>query len=479
MPEEIPLRLREQFPAVPTSEWDALIRADLNAADSDRTLLWRPDDRVTVKPFYRAEDLADLGVDLHAPPGAFPFLRGSGVPWAIDETFTPPAAAIRADEWHDQGATAVQEIAWAVAAGVDRLAERTASGTSVDEAASSTTFVFAVGSVYFLEIAKLRAARLAWAQAVMAFGTADPSSARARVHVRTARINKSLYDPYTNLLRATTEALSAAIGGCDRLAVEAFGFDEHLAVNVQRILKEESFIDAVADPAGGSYYVEALTDALARAAWTELQQVEADGGFAAVLAAGAIPARLAASRAAREDAVAARRRTLVGVNNYPNVAEKAPTISHVPAGAVSTWRLAAPLEAIRDRTARHAQATGRFPRVLLVTRGDVKMRGARANFCFNFFGCGGFDVETSTEYAGHAADLIVLCSSDAEYLPLAQEVCAAVHVPVLVAGDPGDQADALVAAGVQGFVHAGSDIVQTLTLWQDALGMGAAARSMP
>ena len=181
------------------------------------------------------------------------------------------------------------------------------------------TFVFAVGSLYFLEIAKLRAARLAWAQAVAAFGPANPDSARARLHVRTARINKSLYDPYTNLLRATTEALSAAIGGCDRLAVEAFGFDEHLAVNVQRILKEESLIDAVADPAGGSYYVEALTDALARAAWTEFQQVEAEGGFAAALTAGAIPGRLAASRAAREAAVSSRRRTLVGVNNYPDV----------------------------------------------------------------------------------------------------------------------------------------------------------------
>ena len=266
MPEETPLRLREQFPAVSTSEWDALIRADLRGADYARKLLWQPEDGVTVKPYYRSEDLAGLDTQLHAAPGTFPFVRGSGVPWAIEETFAPPADAIRADEWHDQGATSVQEIAWAVAAGVDRVAARTSAGTSVDEAASSMTFVFAVGSLYFLEIAKLRAARLAWAQAAGAFGPADPASARARLHVRTARINKSLYDPYTNLLRATTEALSAAIGGCDRLTVEAFGFDEHLALNVQRILKDESLIDAVADPAGGSYYVEVLTDALARAA---------------------------------------------------------------------------------------------------------------------------------------------------------------------------------------------------------------------
>ncbi len=278
-------------------------------------------------------------------------------------------------------------------------------------------------------------------------------------------------DPYTNLLRATTEALSAAIGGCDRLTVEAFGFDEHLALNVQRILKDESLIDAVADPAGGSYYVEVLTDALARAAWTEFQQVEAEGGFAAAFAAGAIPSRLVASRAARAAAVSSRRRTLVGVNNYPDVSEKAPATAHLPADAASTWRLAVPLEAIRQRTARYARANGRVPRVLLLTRGDVKKRGARANFCLNFFGCGGFDIEQSDQYADHAADLIVLCSSDPEYLPFAQEVCAAVYVPVLVAGNPRDQAHALVAAGVQGFVHVGSDIVQTLTMWQDALGI--------
>jgi methylmalonyl-CoA mutase len=469
--EEIPLPLREQFPPVPTSEWEALIRADLKGADYDRKLLWRPEDGVTVKPFYRAEDLADLGVQLLAAPGAFPFPRGSGVPWVIDETFRPPDDAIRADAWHDGGATPAQEIAWAVGAGVDRLAARTAAGASVDDAASSTTFAFAVGSLYFVEIAKLRAVRLVWAQVVAAFGFADPDSARARLHVRTARINKSLYDPYANLLRATTEALSAAIGGCDRLAVEAFGFEEHLAVNVQRILKDESLIDAVADPAGGSYYVEALTDALGRAAWAEFQQVEAEGGFAAALAAGAIPARLAASRAAREAAVASRRRTLVGVNNYPDVSRKAPATAHLPPDVAGTWRLAVPLEAIRDRTARYARANGRVPRVLLLTRGDVRMRGARANFCLNFFGCGGFDIDQSDQYAGHEADLIVLCSSDPEYLPFAQEVCALAEVPVLVAGNPKDQADPLTAAGVQGFVHVGSNIVQTLTAWQDALGM--------
>jgi methylmalonyl-CoA mutase len=109
--------------------------------------------------------------------------------------------------------------------------------------------------------------------------------------------------------------------------------------------------------------------------------------------------------------------------------------------------------------------------VLLLKRGDVKMRTARSNFALNFFGCAGFEVAESEEYAGGDADLIILCSSDPEYLPFAQEVCAAVKVPVIVAGNPKDQMDALNAAGVQGYIHIASDAVETLTNWQNRLGV--------
>ena len=124
-----------------------------------------------------------------------------------------------------------------------------------------------------------------------------------------------------------------------------------------------------------------------------------------------------------------------------------------------------------ERTARHARETGRTPKVLLLKRGDVKMRTARANFALNFFGCAGFEITESEEYAGTDADLMVLCSSDPEYLAFAQEVCAAVKIPVLVAGNPKEQIDALKAAGVQGFIHIASDAVETLTDWQDRLGV--------
>jgi len=264
------------------------------------------------------------------------------------------------------------------------------------------------------------------------------------------------------------------VGGCDQLTVAPFAFDAHLALNVQRILKEESHVDAVADPAGGSYYIEALTDSLAREAWKLFQQTEAEGGYARALASGSIGKALAETRAAREKAYSARRRALVGVNNFPNVTEKTPEEAlPAPEGEspLPRVRVAEPFEKIRQRTTEHALATGRYPKVLLLKRGDIKMKGARSNFCFNFFGCAGFDMVESEDYRGTDADLIVLCSSDPEYLAFAQEVCPAVKVPVLVAGNPKDQIEALQAAGAQGFIHMFSDLIQTLTQWQDKLGM--------
>jgi methylmalonyl-CoA mutase len=463
------LNLAQDFPPVAAADWDAAVRADLKGADYDKKLVWRTEEGLAVRPYYRREDLAGLESQTQAAPGEFPFVRGSGKAWQAAEAASFSETAIRADQWHDAGAHAVQELAWALAAGVDRLSERPA-GQSVDDAARSIEFVFAAGSEYFVEIAKFRAARFLWARAVEAFQPASPAACLMRLSVRTARLNKSVFDPYTNLLRATTEALSAVIGGCDRLQVEAFGFGAHLAENVHHVLREETHLGEVADPAGGSYYIEMLTDALAQAAWKLFQQIEAAGGYRASVESGALSKALAETRAAREKAVASRRRTLVGVNNYPDLTEKTSDCVPPAASASAAPRLAVPFEKIRQRTARHAEAAGRYPKLLLLTRGDVRMRGARANFVLNFFGCAGFDIEQSSDYAGTDANLIVLCSSDAEYLALAREVCPRVLVPVLVAGNPKDQIEALKQAGVAGFVHVQSDAVQTLTDWQNRLG---------
>jgi methylmalonyl-CoA mutase len=213
------LTLRDDFPPVPTAEWDAAIGRDLT---------WTTGEGISAAPYYRQGDVAaaaSLPVE----------------PWETAQDAAIPAGAIRADELLDAGATAVQQLAY--------MLSQVAGRTHID-------VVFAVRSAYFIEIAKLRAARRLLLE----------TGATFRIHVRTARIDKSAGDPYLNLLRATTEAMSAAIGGCDRLTVEPSGFSPRLAGNVQHILRHEAHLDEVADPGAGSYYIEALTDSLIREA---------------------------------------------------------------------------------------------------------------------------------------------------------------------------------------------------------------------
>ncbi len=440
-PQDTRLSLLDEFPPVPTSAWEDQIRRDLKGANYDKRLVWKTDEGIAVRPYYRAEQIVARD----------PLPNAAGT-WEMVLPGREPAASVSATAYHEQGATAVQELAWALAQGADLLA----SGAPV------TTFAFAVGSSHFMEIAKLRAARLLWHEVASAFGVKD----QLRIHARTAGENKTLYDPYVNMLRVTTEAVSAVLGGCDSLTITPCGFDPHLAENVHHILREESHLDKVIDPGAGSYYVEALTDALAAEAWTLFQSIEAAGGWAAYRDSGALETALGSARAAKDKAVALRRRVLVGTNNYPNLQERELDAS----GRMGDlWRLASPFEAIRLRTERHAKATGHVPRILLLERGHAKMRKARAVFCLNFFGCAGFDIVSSDTLVD--ADLVVLCSSDPEYVELAAAVVPQVTAPVLVAGNPKEQIGALKEAGVADFVHVLSNAVETLTAWQTRLGI--------
>jgi methylmalonyl-CoA mutase len=429
------------FPPVATAEWEAQIASDLKGADYEKRLVWKTDEGIPIRPYYRAEHITPRG----------PMANAAGT-WEMIRPGHEPPLDVDATTHHERGATAVQEVAWALAQGADRLA----AGLPVAVAG------FAVGSNHFMEIAKLRAMRRLWGDVAVPFGRPEA----IRLHARTAGENKTLFDPYVNMLRVTTEAVSAILGGCDSLTVTPCGFDEHLAENVQHILREESHLDKVTDAGAGSYYIEALTDAVSREAWTLFQSIEGAGGWAAYAARGAVDRALDAARAAKERAVAGRRRVLVGTNSYPNLVERGLDSGWQPGDG---WRLAAGYEAIRLRTERHARATGRTPRVLLLEHGDPKLRKARSGFCLNFFGCAGFEVVTSDAPA--EADLVVLCSSDAEYLDLARTVVPQVTAPVVVAGYPSDRIAALKEAGVADFVHVQSDAVETLTAWQDRLGI--------
>ncbi len=238
--------------------------------------------------------------------------------------------------YSDAGANAATELACVLGAAVQHLRELETRGVAVEQAAAHLRFDITVGGDFFLEIAKLRALRRLWSEVLGACGQTEPAQARIfqsmLVHARTGRRNKTLFDRHVNILRATTEAMAAVLGGCDSLHIDPFDgiggrpgeLSRRLARNTQLILQRECRFDNVVDPAGGSWYVESLTRELAAKAWELFQQIEAAGGMLQALQDG-MPQRLIAdSAAARRDALHTRRDVLVGTNQYPDVAEPLP-----------------------------------------------------------------------------------------------------------------------------------------------------------
>jgi methylmalonyl-CoA mutase len=384
----------------------------------------------------------------------------------------------------DAGANAVEEVGFAMAAGVDYLAAMQKRGVDPARAAALVEFRFVVGSKYFFEIAKLRAFRMLWARAVESFG-APGEIGRARIAARTSRWNKTLYDPHVNVLRATTEAMAAVLGGADSVSVAPFDdcytkpdeASRRLARNTQIMLKREAMLERVADPGGGAYALEAITDYLAREAWKLMQEVEAQGGYRK--AAVWIKRTVAQSLAAREKAVETRRRVFVGTNQYANATETA--LNRIDAARMSTQQRGThAFEELRLRTER----SGKIPHILLCEIGDAKMRAARATFAANFFACAGFQISAKRfksvdEILTNEADVIVLCSSDSEYAALAAEIlpklkAAGRTTPVIVAGNPENAAE-LTAAGIGDFIHVRSNLLEVLARWQQRLGIAAAA----
>jgi len=249
--------------------------------------------------------------------------------WAKNNAPRVKTISVWTHAWHNAGANAVQEIAFALATGVRYLREMDARGLSVDETARHMQFGFSVGNHFFMEVAKLRAARLLWARVVEASGGGVEAQQMA-LHGRTSARQRTAYDPYVNILRSTTEAFSAILGGVDSLHVGAFDealglpgeFSRRIARNTQLILRDESHLDNVIDPAGGSWYVETLTDRVAHEAWTLFQKIEAEGGMEQALEKG-LPQHMTAEIAEQRRAhLASRKDTLVGINMYPNAAER-------------------------------------------------------------------------------------------------------------------------------------------------------------
>ena len=419
------------------------------------------------------------------------------------------AALVDVGAYHDAGASAADQLAALLATGVAYLRALTGGGADVQAAAQQLGFAVAVGRDLFLEIAKLRAARLCWARVVAACG-GDARAQQMHLHARGSWRERTTVDPWVGLLRGTGETFAAALGGADSIATTAMDaalgepgeLGRRMALNTQLVLAEESQLGRIADPAGGAGYVEALTDQLARAAWTRFQAIERAGGMAAALRSGQLQQAAQAQAQAQAQAVATLRLPIVGVSRFAAAQERdtgatpaadpladglspetgpAPGLSSEtgladglpartgdmregtgPRGHVEEdmltladgareaappllrARLAGAFEALRGRS--------RGDVVALVAVGEPAQWRPRVEYCRAFLGVGGFGVvetEAATEAAAAAASFAatgaraaVICSADEVYPALVPELAprlrAAGATVVLLAGRPKD-----------------------------------------
>lgn len=385
------------------------------------------------------------------------------------------------------GAYIYQELGYALAWGNEWMAQLTDAGFSAEEVASRIKFNMGISTIYFMELAKFRAARMLWAQIVKQYNPQCDCACKMVVHATTSRYSQTMFDSYVNMLRSQTQAMSAALASVDEITVTPFDapykksdeFSERIARNQQLLLKEESHLDKVVDPAGGSYYIEELTMSLAQVAWKLFLETEDKGGFKAAVENFDVTNAVNASANARFDKVAKRREQLLGTNQFPNFTEvsdgkKALTCCcacscEVSEGApvLNGKRLASQFEDLRQAT-ENAEHT---PVVFMLTIGNLAMRLARAQFSDNFFGCAGYKlidnngfntVEEGVEAAVAAkADVVVLCSSDAEYPELIPGAIKALdgRAEFVLAGP---ETDEFKAMGVTNFINVRTNVLSTL-----------------
>lgn len=624
-------KLFTEFPPVSTKEWEEVIVKDLKGADYDKKLVWKTYDGFPVRPYYRAEDLADVKY-LGKGPGEFPFARGTkkenrwfitetvcccdndfagankkalslltkgveslnifiddrkpveisqfatllnGIPLekvpvnfrgclvendgtlanflkyadstgiakdavraAFDygpvatltrsgsfngETFEALAKKVRtaggyknvkvisvdAAVFNNCGASTTQELACALSQGSEYLSRLSDLGLEIPDVANKMFFNFAVGNSYFFEIAKFRAARMLWANIIESYGCTDEAAEKMTIFATTSEYNQTVYDAYVNMLRGTTETMSAVLAGVDYMEVLPYDyafrvpddFSKRIARNVQNILKEESRFDKVVDPAAGSYYIETITVKLAENAWNLFRKREEAGGYVAEFKRCNIQNDIRSVSDKRDKNIATRRETILGTNQFPNFLEKAgdcitkeivsreiPTVNGIKMGdapavkdgvePLRPYRAAEAFEALRLATDR----SGKEPKAFMLTFGNLAMCRARAQFSSNFFAVAGIRIidnnrfstigEGVEEAVKSGAEIVVACSSDEEYADAVPEIARLIgdRAILTVAGDPPCKED-LQAKGIENFISVRSNVLETLKGYQEKLGI--------
>ena len=432
----------------------------------------------------------NLGVDpigLAALHGTKPDLSTAATAHGLAAAYprvTP--LAVDSTVYHNAGAGDVQELAYAIATGLEYVRALTESGVELDDAFTSMVFRVSASTDQFATMARLRALRTLWSRVGEVIGVAEEKRG-ARQHAVTSLRQISRDDPYVNMLRATIQTFAASAGGAESITVLPFdtawglpdAFSRRIARNTQVVLAEESNIGRVNDPGGGGWYLESLTAQLAEAAWQLFGQVDADG-MAANVANGTIAAQIAETVANRAKLLANRSVPLTGVSMFPNMHEKPLDTKPRPEapvyGGLKVVRDAEVFEGLRDRTA------GTGAKVVLACLGTRRDFGAREGFTSNVFQVAGIatpliEGATPQNVAEHldGAKVAVLCSSARVYaeqaLPVAKALKEAGVSKVLLAGNIREVGDADTSGLIDGTVFAGMDVVELLESTLDELGV--------
>jgi len=413
------------------------------------------------------------------------------------------------------GAYCYQELGYALSWGNEYLQQMVDAGVPADVAAKKIKFNMGIGGNYFMEIAKFRAGRMLWAKVVEAYAPQCQHkdvcknvredgfcqcACKMNVCATTTMYNQTVFDSYVNLLRSQTESMSAALANVDSIVVTPFDksyqtpndFSERLARNQQLLLKEEAHFDKIVDVAGGSYFIETLTEALAQQAWKLFLETEEAGGMLKCALEGKVQEAVNATNVARHGNAAKRKEFILGTNQFPNFTEKSEGKTpksmscacackcgeEASITALKYDRLASEFENLRLQT----EGAKKQPVAFMLTIGNLAMRQARAQFSCNFLAAAGYKVidnlgfetvEAGVDAAMKAgADIVVLCSSDdeyAEYAIPAFQVLAG-RALYIVAGAPACMDD-LKAAGIENFIHVRSNQLETLKEYNVKLGI--------
>ncbi|MFC2186053.1 methylmalonyl-CoA mutase family protein [Fulvivirgaceae bacterium LMO-SS25] len=438
-------------------------------------------DQTLVNIFIDHDPMADFlkGKERHFEISSFAKLLQSNEKAGGLKTFTLDMGI-----YQNAGADAIQQLGIGIHHLVAYLDKGTDAGLSAATIFDNLMVKSSIGNEYFIEIAKLRALKALIAKIASSY---DIENYSQTIHAYSSVWSKSFYDPYVNMLRNTTEAMSAIIGGADSISISPYdeglaepsAFSKRITRNISLILQEESYLGKVADPVAGSYYIETLTAKLIEGAWELFLDLEDRGTFEVNATSGYLLSLVTDKRNKKLEKVASRKTTFIGTNQFPNPTDSLEKVLK-PEWMENTDSFLPRHAALQFEALRHQmeskKAGGKIPKAVILPLSNGFMPSARINFSQAFFGTIGiplmalstFSKENSiNELKEHNPDLVILCGSDEDYIAMGESVAENIKnigtAKIVIAGNPVENADKLRVAGVDYFIHAKSNVINSLS----------------